>query len=175
MAGNVARHGPIDLVKPKDQTNGEGDGEAPTKVCPACQTINPAAARQCVACPYLFPPREVSIDATASLLPIMSPVRPEWVDVGAVSYHRHEKPGKPPSLKVSYHCGLLRHQEWVCLEHEGYPRQKAVSWWRQRARNDNVPTSVDEALARADELRQPLQIAVRPNGRFTEVAYARFA
>ena len=175
FAGNVARHGPIDLVKPKDKTNGEGDGEAPTKVCPACHTINPAAARQCLACPYLFPPREVSIDATASLLPIMSPVRPEWVDVSAVTYHRHDKPGKPPSLKVHYHCGLLRHQEWVCLEHEGYPRQKAVSWWRQRAHNDDVPTSVDEALVRADELRQPLQIAVRPNGRFTEVAYARFA
>ena len=47
FAGNVARHGPIDLVKPKDKTNGRGDGEAPTKVCPACQTINPLAARVC--------------------------------------------------------------------------------------------------------------------------------
>ena len=39
----------------------------------------------------------------------------------------------------------------------------------------DIPATVDEALARADELRQPVQIAVRPNGRFMEVVHARFA
>ena len=33
FAGNVRRHGPIDLVRPKRQGEGSG-GEAPTKVCP---------------------------------------------------------------------------------------------------------------------------------------------
>ena len=55
FAGNVARHGPIDLVKPRDKLNGEGDGEAPTKVCPECQTINALAARMCIECDYVFP------------------------------------------------------------------------------------------------------------------------
>ena len=39
FAGNVARHGPIDAREAEGQANGEGDGEAPTKVCPECQTI----------------------------------------------------------------------------------------------------------------------------------------
>jgi DNA repair protein RadD len=90
FAGNVARHGPIDLVKPKDKTNGEGDGEAPTKVCPECQTINALAARG-IECGYVFPAPEVQLEATATTRPILSVGRPEWVDVGAVTYHRHEK------------------------------------------------------------------------------------
>ena len=172
FAGNVARHGPIDLVKPRDKTS--GDGEPPTKVCPACQTINPAAARQCVACPFVFPPREVTIDATASALPILSSAIPDWVIVDGVSYARHHKPGKPPSLKISYHCGLVRHSEWVCLEHDGYAQEKAARWWQKRSEDSIAPATVDEALARTDELRQPTQIAVRFKGRFTEVLHARF-
>jgi DNA repair protein RadD len=175
FAGNVARHGPIDLVKPKDKTNGEGDGEAPTKVCPECQTINALAARVCIECGYIFPALEVQLEATATTRPILSVGRPEWVDVDVVTYHRHEKPGRPPSLRVDYHCGLVRHREWVCLEHEGYAGTKAAAWWRRRDGSSEVPATVDEALSRADELRQPLQIAVRPNGRYTEVVHARFA
>jgi DNA repair protein RadD len=174
FAGNVARHGPIDLVKPKDKTS-EGDGEAPTKVCPECQTINALAARVCADCGFVFPAPEVQLEATATTRPILSTGRPEWLDVGGVTYHRHEKPGRPASLRVDYHCGLVHHREWVCLEHEGYAGQKAAAWWRRRDGSSDVPTTVDEALARADELRQPVQIAVRPNGRYTEVVHARFA
>jgi DNA repair protein RadD len=174
FAGNVARHGPIDLVKPKDKTNGEGDGEAPTKVCPECQTINALAARG-IECGYVFPAPEVQLEATATTRPILSVGRPEWVDVGAVTYHRHEKPGRPPSLRVDYSCGLVRHREWVCLEHEGYAGRKAVEWWSRRTDGELAPSTVDEALARVDELRQPVQIAVRPNGRYAEVVHARFA
>jgi DNA repair protein RadD len=174
FAGNVARHGPIDLVKPKDKTS-DGNGEAPTKVCPTCQTINALAARICADCGYVFPAPEVQLEATATTRPILSTGRPEWLEVGAVTYHRHEKPGRPPSLRVDYHCGLVRHREWVCLEHEGYPGQKAAAWWRRRDGSSDVPATVDEALSRAGELRQPAQIAVRPNGRYTEVVHARFA
>jgi DNA repair protein RadD len=175
FAGNVARHGPIDLVKPKDKTNGQAEAEAPTKVCPACQTINALAARVCADCGYVFPAPEVQLEATATTRPILSTGRPEWIDVGGVTYHRHEKPGKPPSLRVDYHCGLVRHCEWVCIEHGGYAGRKALEWWRGRTDGELVPTTVREALARTDNLRQPVQIAVRPNGRYTEVVHARFA
>jgi DNA repair protein RadD len=174
FACNVARHGPIDLVKPKDKAS-EGDGEAPTKVCPECQTINALAARVCADCGYVFPAPEVQLEATATTRPILSTGRPEWLHVGAVTYHRHEKPGRPPSLRVDYHCGLVRYREWVCLEHEGYAGQKAAQWWRRRDGSADLPATVDEALSRVDELRQPVQIAVRPSGQYTEVVHARFA
>lgn len=41
FAGNVSRHGPIDLVEPR-RPGGAGGGEAPTKVCPECESIFPS-------------------------------------------------------------------------------------------------------------------------------------
>ena len=173
FAGNVARHGPIDAVKPKRPGSGEGD--APTKVCPDCDSILAAAVRVCPDCGHVFPPPEVKVEAEASTLEILSSGRSEWLPVDGVAYRRHEKPGGRPTLRVEYQCGLVRHLEWVCVEHTGYARQKAVAWWRSRAPGSAVPTSVDQALARSGELASASEIAVRPEGRFTRVVNARFA
>lgn len=173
FAGNVARHGPIDAVNPRNP--GDGDGDAPVKTCPECRTIVPAAARTCPECGHEFPPPEIKIDPTASSLAVLSSGKPEWIRVSDISYERHEKPGKPPSLRVDYRCGLLLHREWVCIEHGGYARQKAVAWWQKRAPEVPVPMTVEDALAHAERLRVPAEIAVRPSGRFTEVVGARFA
>src|SRR5262249_45525244 len=54
FAGNVARHGPVDAVKPA--RSAEGDGPPPSKVCPDCDSIVAAAARQCPDCGHQFPP-----------------------------------------------------------------------------------------------------------------------
>jgi DNA repair protein RadD len=174
FAGNVARHGPIDLVRPKSP-RGDGEGDAPVKTCPECRSILPAAATECPDCGYVFPPREIKIDRTASTLAILSTGKRQWVDVTEIYYARHDKPGRPSSLRVDYRCGLVAHREWVCLEHTGYARQKATSWWLRRDPERLVPVSVDEALLATDRLRRPRQIAVCPAGRFTEVVDARLA
>ena len=111
--------------------------------------------------------------ASNALLSIQQ--QPQWCEVTDIFYARHEKPGKPPSLRVTYECGLARHSEWVCFEHTGYPRERAVSWWRRRAGELPVPMSVDEALGRADALPRPIAIQVRPAGQYTEIAAVRFA
>jgi len=173
FAGNIARHGPIDAIQPKRRGQGEPE-DAPVKTCPACQSIVHAAVRQCPDCGYVFPPTKPELDAAASQLAILSTEGAEWVPVTRVSYARHDKPGKPPSLRVDYWCGLVAHSEWVCLEHEGYPQQKAASWWARRAPGQTVPTRIDEALAVTDQLRCPSEIAVRPSGRYTEIVGVRF-
>jgi DNA repair protein RadD len=173
FAGNIARHGPIDAIKPRRP--GEGDGVAPTKTCPECKSILPTNTRICPDCHYAFPPPRPNIVAAASTLDILTRVGPsEWVDVTQVRYARHDKPGKPPSMRVDYSCGLSSHREWICVEHAGYPRQKAATWWATRAPGLPLPGSVEEALSFADQLRRPSQIAVRPSGRYTEVVAARF-
>ncbi len=173
FAGNIARHGPIDAIKPKTPAAGES-GDAPNKVCPECSSIVHAAVRHCPDCGHLFPPPGVKIDAKASHLDILSSGKPEWLPVTRVSYARHDKPGKPPSLRVDYWSGLSAHSEWVCIEHQGYPRQKAASWWANRAPGMPLPTRVNDALAVSERLKCPAQIAVRPSGRFTEIVGARF-
>jgi DNA repair protein RadD len=173
FAGNVARHGPIDAVNPHEP--GAGGGEPPVKICPDCRSILPAATRTCPDCGHAFPPPEPKIEATASSLAVLSSGKSDWVRVSTIGYRRHEKPGRPPSLRVDYHCGLVLHREWICIEHSGFPREKAVAWWRRRAPDLPVPMTVDDALARTERLRVPAEIAVRPSGRFTEVVDARFS
>jgi len=173
FAGNVRRHGPIDLVRPK-RPGENGGGEAPTKVCPMCESIVALSATECPDCGYEFPAREVKIAPTAATLPVLSSKAPQWLQVSGVSYCRHDKRGGRPSLKVTYSCGLATYSEWVCFEHQGYARQKAADWWRKRAPGLPVPLSVNEAIAQASRLTRPSEISVRPSGRFFEISGYRF-
>jgi len=171
FAGNVTRHGPIDLVRPK--TPGKGDGDVPLKTCPDCQSLLPISAPICPDCGYAFPPPAEKLKPRASTELILSNRDPQWVKVDRVSYAKHRKPGKPPSLRIEYQCGLVTYSEWVCLQHKGYARKKAEIWWR--ARNAGViPKSIDGALTWIKYLATPLEIQVRPNGRFSEITNARF-
>ncbi len=173
FAGNVRRHGPIDLVRPKRPGDG-GGGEAPTKVCPDCDSIVALSAAECPDCGYVFPPREVKIAPTAATLPVLSPKAPHWVAVSNLSYSRHDKRGGRPSLKVTYRCRLTTYQEWICFEHQGYARRKAEDWWRKRAPGQPVPRSVNEALTLSRSLSRPSHISVRPSGRYFEITGYRF-
>jgi DNA repair protein RadD len=172
FAGNVRRHGPIDLVRPKRPGDG-GGGEAPTKVCPMCESIIALSATECPDCGHVFPAREVKIAPTAATLPVLSP-KAQWLPVHGVSYSRHDKLGGLPSLKVTYNCGLRSYSEWVCIEHQGYARQKAADWWCKRAPGCPVPLTVAEAIAEAKRLVRPSEISVRPSGRYVEVSGYRF-
>jgi len=172
FAGNVRRHGPIDLVRPR-RPGEAGGGEAPTKVCPECDSIIALSAMECPDCGYVFPAREVKIAPTAATLPVLSP-KMQWLPVHGVSYSRHDKLGGQPSLKVTYSCGLKSYSEWVCIEHQGYARQKAAEWWRKRAPGFAVPLTVDQAIAQATRLARPSAISVRPSGRYVEISGHRF-
>lgn len=173
FAGNVARHGPVDAVRPKKPGAG-GGGEAPTKACPECQSITHASAMVCADCGYVWPPPPPKIEPTASTFAIMSNGEPNWKAVQDVQYDKHEKPGKPPSMLVEYKVGLTRWQrEWICFEHTGYARRKAVMWWQRRGQQP-VPNTVDEALSRTGEIIVPNEIALRPAGRFEEIVDYRF-
>lgn len=175
FAGNTMRHGPVDAIKGKSKKDKPDiPGEAPAKTCPECQTINHAAARVCVACNHEFPPPKLPIDAVASTRALLTTqVAPEWIDVIGVRYARHEKPGKPASLRVTYQCGLASHSEWICLEHQGFPRQKAEAWWRRRT-DGAIPGTVEAGLAASADLRVPAAIQVRPVGQYTEIVSVRF-
>ena len=175
FAGNTARHGPIDTVDGRKKEKTEEPGEAPVKVCPECQTINHASVRRCIECDHEFPPPAIQVAAKAASNALLSTqVASTWLDVTGVSYARHDKPGKPASLRVTYQCGVMRHSEWVCFEHTGYPREKAIQWWRRRAGNAALPTNVDAALDATDDLPWPNAIQVRPAGQYTEIAAVRF-
>lgn len=171
FAGNTMRHGPVDRIKVSDPGE-KGEGEAPIKTCPECFTICYAGVRECKDCGYLFPEPEPKLAATAGTAAVLSTqIEAEWLDVTSVGYDVHEKPGKPPSLRVDYRCGHSTHREWICFEHQGYARQKAILWWNRRSR-EPVPASVAMAALLADALPSPRKICIRPVGKYTEIVGA---
>jgi DNA repair protein RadD len=58
FAGVVGTHGPITNITPPTK-QGDGNGEAPVKVCDNCNELCPISARVCPACGHQFPEPEV--------------------------------------------------------------------------------------------------------------------
>lgn len=163
---NIERFGPIDTVQPRQP--GKGDGEAPVKVCPECASFVHISVMQCPDCNYMFPPPPPSIKKKASELDILSTAKPVTVDVTSWKFSKHNKIGKPPSLKVEYQCGIRSVPQWICLEHQGYARKKAENWWKLLS-DDDVPSTIDEALELVDRLRMPPKIDYRQPRKHPEV------
>lgn len=167
-AGNVARHGPVDMVNPKKP--GKGDGEAPIRMCPECEEICHAAARTCPCCGFEFPPSEVvTITAHASDAPILSTEEPIWREVTGRTFRRHEKAGGLPSVRVDYSLGLEIQKEWLCPQHTGFPKQRADRYWQSHGGQRPFPATVDEFLSRADELKVTAGIRLKKNGKYWNV------
>lgn len=79
------------------------------------------------------------------------------------------------TLRVDYQCGLVRFSEYICIEHEGYARSKAIAWWVRMGGSVPAPSSVREAEDRAAaELRRPTLITVKRVGKYPEIVRHRF-
>jgi len=169
FAGNVSKHGPIDKVDPKPP--GKGTGEAPVKLCPTCDSLVHASARTCQDCGHQFPEPETKITATAANAPILSTGEGVWHDVSSRNFHRHEKQGGTPSVRVEYRrAELALYREWICPEHTGFAKSKADRWWLKHGGGRPFPKSVAEFLERQNELRTTAAIEVRPSGKYLEVS-----
>jgi DNA repair protein RadD len=194
FAGNTRRLGPInDPVIPNRKLPG-GGGSAPVRICEVCGTYNHASLRFCIYCNNEFL-RQVKLTYQASTDEIIRTNLPkhETFNVDRVIYHRHHRitSNKPPSIKVSYFCGLRLFEEWLCPEHGGYPTKKFRDWWRLRSEpwqylmnhpeeNERVapflepPDTVANALSRLSELRAPTQITVWVNRPRPEITGYKF-
>jgi len=166
---NVARHGPLDLITAERIEKGEG--AAPTKTCPDCESIIFAGFTVCPHCGHIFQVEQQEFPALTTKASARDPIKGvlvESYEVSDVDYYRHQKPGKPPSLRVEYRVGIGRYiKEWVCVEHEGYARQKASAWFARRG--VPMPSTVDCALAVSTQLVKPKSIKVKNDGKYNEV------
>lgn len=103
---NIKRHGPIDAIDfGKNRSPAGGiTGEAPSKVCPNCQELQPAGLRECE-CGFRFPAPPVRHEETADKDSAVLAAPLTW-DVLDVFLHRHKKKGGdgPDTLRVDYLC-----------------------------------------------------------------------
>jgi len=177
FAGNTKRLGPVnDPVIPKARGKGP-KGEAPVKICPACDCYNHTRATHCVACGAEFTAKN-NLAANADTRALVVGDLPEVDEfaVDAVFYAAHHKAGAPPSLKVTYRCGLRQFSEWVCLEHTQaqFARHKARQWWRQRSGGAEPPETVADAMRELTALAKPTAIRVWHNRKHPQVMAAAF-
>lgn len=186
---NCARTlGPIDAPIVHERS-GRGNSEPSddpktpvSRVCPECLSISFAFIPECPDCGYQWPPPEPKHDATASTAEVISSgekPREETriIAVTSVSYRLHRKPEKTDSMRVDYNCGMDTYSEWICLDHQGFARQKAEGWWKRRAwpGHEVPPRSVEEGLERAEmDLRAPEVIFVKREGKYDRILGARF-
>jgi DNA repair protein RadD len=131
-----ARYGPATWQRDASK----GKGLAPAKECPECQSVIPAGYARCPDCGYEFPPPERGKhDAKASEAGILSgqvTTTKHTVEDAFFSVHKKRGAGDdaPRSMRVDYKLSWNKFQsEWVCFEHDGYARQKAIAWWKRRS------------------------------------------
>ena len=151
FGGNVLRHGPVDQIKVVDRS-GRRQRPGAGKECPECQAVIAAGYARCPQCGYEFPPPERSQhEAKASEAGILSgQITDDEVRRSGRVVRRPHKRGAaedaPRSLRVDYQVGWHEYKsEWICFEHEGYARAKAVAWWRRRS-PDPVPDTAERAI-----------------------------
>lgn len=166
FGGNVARHGPVDLVT-GERMQGDGNGVAPTKICPACKSIILASYRTCPDCGHVWPPPPLKHTPVAGTLsPLGAP--PIRLSVLHMRIGLHEKDGRPPSLRVDFLTANGRISDWLAFEHSPGARYHAERKWHALGGRPPAPLTVDEALDRRCELAVSA-VTVRRDGGYWRV------
>lgn len=192
FARNTEMLGPVnDPMIPDPKKKKKKKGAAPFRMCPDCSTYNHARATFCCnkECNHEFVYEErFDVEAsTAELItrekrgkknkPAELPIIEEF-NVDRVVYHKGESWSrhKPPHLKVVYYTGLRQFATTVCIQHpyENYANKLARDWWRDHSGEEEVPTTVSEALELVDTLRIPKKVKVWINRAKPEVKGVEF-
>ena len=167
--GNVMEHGPIDAIQIKSKKGKHGDDEAPAKKCPECLSLVHPGYSQGPDCGYEFPPKKKArhTDEAMDANVISGPAVDTEYEVQEISYDVHIKAGAsdnaPKTMRVEYVLGWQHWQsEWVCFEHSGYAKERAIEWWVARSKMP-IPMNTQEAVnfANSGALAEPKVIIVR--------------
>lgn len=191
FARNSEDLGPInDPVLPRKKKKGKKMGIAPVRCCEACGGYNHASARTCDYCGAEFP-RDIKYNGVASTADVMAKdemeiPKVELQPVSRVVYSRHQKDGRPDSIRADYYCGIRRFTAYICLEHPNLAKKKARDWWRLHTGipqgydyhpNDpdvRIPDTTDHALELIDGLPTPSHVHVWTNTKYPEILNYEF-
>lgn len=175
FAGVVAQHGPITAVQPPKK-NGEGNGDAPVRVCDECHEICHASVKVCPACGHAFPPpKEKQFKLhNDDIMGI------EGKDLQVTSWvwrsHTSKTSGKE-MLAVSYYGNLSDKpvREYFAITHDGYARQRALQSLADISQSANVVAgglnvdTIDEMAHNLNQSTPPSIVQYKKEGKFEKV------
>jgi DNA repair protein RadD len=173
FAGVVSTHGPITAINPH-KPKGDGNGEAPVKVCDNCKELVHISAMICPACDTPFPIAEkpklklrdddiMGLDGTKMILTGW-----RW------RKHTSAASGKE-MLAVAYYGALSDPSvtEYFPVTHEGYAGSNALKLVTMIAQRANVPFANDDTLQcwadRLNGAQPPGAIEYRRDGKFFRI------
>lgn len=176
--GNIRRHGPIDdisIAPSKDNVKSDNVEKITVdsinaRACPKCKSLISMRSNTCKYCGHEFPLKP-KIEARADPAPIMASLGDTWLRVDRRDFFRHTKddPNAPPSLRAEYWAGLTSYREWIPFEHPA-ARGRARAWWQAMSGELPVPLNVIDAIGRAGELDECLEISLRrDNGKYWKI------
>jgi len=146
FAGVVATHGPITAVQPPKK-GGDGNGEAPVKVCDNCGELVHISASVCPACLYPFP-EPVRKALTLRNDDIMG-LEGKDLEVSSWNWRVHiSKASGKMMLSCTYYGGLSDKPitEYLPVLHEGYAGERALQ------QLFNMANSAGAHLAQSDRM-----------------------
>lgn len=169
FAGNIQRHGPIDQIRVKRKgEKGDSLSVAPVKECPKCHELVHTSVMICPSCEHEWESSASHGTQAADAVIIAALEEPRTVSIDRVEYATHTKSGRPPSVKVTYFCGVSTFNEWIPLMDErSFVRKHAVSWCWDRG--VPCPETVSEFLAMAETIPAPDTVTVRPDGKYWKI------
>lgn len=175
FAGVVETHGPITAVRPPKK-KGDGDGEAPVKVCDACGELCHPKVKECPSCGNPFPLPEAKKWKLADV-DIMGL---DGLEMSVTSWrwrkHTSRTSGKD-MLAVTYYGALSDPAvtEYLTIGYEGYAGQKATKLLYNMAQSAGIwdgglaANSLDEIANNMNQTKPPAMIEYRMDGKFYRV------
>jgi DNA repair protein RadD len=181
FAGVVATHGPITNVQPPKK-GGDGNGEAPLKVCENCDELVHISVMVCPACEHPFPVRE------AKKLQLhdddIMGLDGQELEVTSWTWRWHtSKASGKQMLAVTYYGSLSDGPitEYLPILHDGYAGQMALQKLLGIARSANCVNAVlyakghDIAIEINKQSTPPSMIEYRKDGKFFKVTRRKWA
>ncbi|MEL6311185.1 MAG: helicase-related protein, partial [Pseudomonadota bacterium] len=186
FAGNVPRFGPVDALKipgvKRSFVREEGElepGEEPTKECPHCHSIIGVREKVCPDCGFEFPDsleaRHEHTAGTDAVMALVAEKEPIWQPVADIAFARqHGRDGRPDSLRVKYLVGDKVVSDFMCFEHGGQARARAVNWFARHV-GGTPPDNITEALEQCERWPRPVDVELERDGKYYRIKSMRFS
>ena len=180
FAGVVASHGPITAVQPPKK-GGDGDGEAPVKVCDNCGELCAISTSVCPSCGNPFP-APVGKKLKLHDDDIMG-LEGRDLDVRSWAWRKHlSKASGKEMLAVTYYGNLSDPAitEYLPLMHEGYAGEMAMKKLVDMAQRAQIEAgglnvqSLEEMVVNMNKTIAPTSIEYKKDGKFFRVIKRRW-
>ena len=175
FAGVVESHGPITNVQPPKK-GGDGNGEAPVKVCDHCGELVHISVMICPSCGEQFP-EPVKKSMVLRNDDIMG-LDGQELDVTSWTWRKHiSKASGIEMLAVTYYGGLSDTPitEYLPIMHEGYAGQRAMSQLLSIANSASIVPgglnvkTMEDMVQNMNNATPPEWIEYRKDGKFFRV------